>query len=373
MNIFFNRIIISALFAFTVVLACKKEVALRPGPPPPVDPPPADTGFYSIKVRAEIRVGGILYDSIPASLKITAWDANGTAYYRNTQLAPGVNEVFLPKAQLRFRLELNKWGVHKDTIFTKQEIREGAVYLLSAWKGAKQPKEEVTYTYIAGTYRPIAKQEFVYNATMLAEIKFFSIFLNGGTEVFQQTRSEKFIYQDKRLVKVVETYLISTGGESGERHYQYDEHGRITRTIYIYPSQQFTYRNTYAQAGPMTVIDVYPELQNNPLETRYQFKIVKGNRVQSKTLTNSGTYGYTYSYGFDINPYAHINWPDIYFAHQSKNNHLTEHFFDGTQSAEETRFEYQVDADGYVTQMIRKERDPFASTFLIISKKVFTY
>jgi hypothetical protein len=100
-----------AAIAFTVIFtSCSKEDITAPpskpgdqGPnnPGPNNPGPNNPGnenpdsIFVLKVKAAISIGGILYDSIPASLQVTSWDSSNNAYQNQLNLTAGTNNVRL--------------------------------------------------------------------------------------------------------------------------------------------------------------------------------------------------------------------------------------------------------------------------------------
>src|SRR5215470_3406883 len=70
--------ILSLLILFT---ACKKDTGSinpTPGPGSPGNGsqnPPDPSTFHVIKVKATIKIGDVIYDSIPAIVELTSWDS----------------------------------------------------------------------------------------------------------------------------------------------------------------------------------------------------------------------------------------------------------------------------------------------------------
>ena len=356
----------------TMLMACKKDELPHPGTQPPPPPPPGHETYFKVNVRASIIVGRVEYDSIPSQFTITTWDKNGVSYQKDTLLAAGVNEIFLPKSHSKYKFEMRKWGSTKDTTILTTDIQETVVYTIRASQAPKLLKEETTYVYSLGNFRPLSKRDYSYTGNRLSEITYHDVFLNGGVELFEPVKKEQFSYNGITLSKIKEVYLINTGSQASERTYLYDGTGRIVKTYITFPSNAFAYRNRYSLAGD-DLVSVYLEGIANPAGTRYELKFEHGNRSHIKTITNADTYGYTYKYDLNINPYVHLNWPDIWFDRQSKNNVSGEKFIWGGQISEDVKYEYQFDFDGYPTEIIKRERDPLTNDFLIKSKKVFKY
>ncbi|HEX2533756.1 MAG TPA: hypothetical protein VHK69_08470, partial [Chitinophagaceae bacterium] len=54
--------------------------------------------YFKIRMKAVLQVGEVLYDSIPATLRLTTWDARGEMTTAFVGLKAGANELTLPKA-----------------------------------------------------------------------------------------------------------------------------------------------------------------------------------------------------------------------------------------------------------------------------------
>jgi hypothetical protein len=361
---------INSLFIILLasITACKKDGHPGQDAPPPLD----QQASVKVKVRAAIKIGQVLYDSVPAHFKITSWDKSGAPHQKDTLLPAGVSEIAVPNSHTRYKFEMSKWGVSKDTTIEAVDLNKSIVYRVAASKGPKLLKEEISYSYVAGSFRPLTKMDFAYTAGKLSEITFHQIFLTGGVERFEPIKKEEFSYNGNALGKIKEVYLMDLGTEASERTFLYDADGRIAKTNVIYPTGNFAYRNEYSLTGDQ-VVNIFLEGVSNPAGTRYRLQFENGNRTEIKTITNSDTYGYSYQYDLNINPYVHMNWPDTWFYRQSKNNISVEKFFLGGQISEDTKYEYRFDNEGYPIEIIQKERDPATNNFLIRSKKVFTY
>jgi hypothetical protein len=116
-------------------------------------------------------------------------------------------------------------------------------------------------------------------------------------------------------------------------------------------------------------ISILIENATNQNGSRVELRFVGGNRIEEKTIIPS--YENTiknYSYDFNINPYAIIQMPSMYFEHNSKNNVLTESWEGHNQLV----YEYKYDADGYVTEVISKARNNNGQ-YENFSRTIYTY
>ena len=157
--------VLTCLAAVAILLAaCSKEKDRLPQNPPtnPVPPPPAESSF-SIRLKAVIKVGDVVYDSIPARFTITVWDVDGVAHVKDTLLNAGEQLIYLPKKATRYSLKLNKWGISDEKLLTKSEVTEGALYQLGGVKAAKRLQSVTDYSFTNGAFTLSAKQDFLYD------------------------------------------------------------------------------------------------------------------------------------------------------------------------------------------------------------------
>ena len=86
----FNTIMLLSTGAILFTACSKKDDILSPQPLPQPQP---GAGLLSVRLKAAITVGNVLYDSIPANFTITSWDVNNIALQKDTVLNPGVQVI----------------------------------------------------------------------------------------------------------------------------------------------------------------------------------------------------------------------------------------------------------------------------------------
>ena len=104
-------------------------------------------------------------------------------------------------------------------------------------------------------------------------------------------------------------------------------------------------------------------------------KIKGGNKFEdSATSLNGGESG-TYQYDFNINPYAHMNIPNIYLSNLSKNNLVAQEksYSGAIPSSEPYKFEYQYSEDGYPTELVKNFKNYLTGEHLFKIKTIYTY
>ena len=109
--------------------------------------------------------------------------------------------------------------------------------------------------------------------------------------------------------------------------------------------------------------------------TTYTMNFAGGNKIQdaASTTSNSNESG-KYQYDFNINPYAHMNWPDLYLSNQSRNNlkRQERHFAGAFPTAIPYGFEYTYDEDGYPKELV-KTYFSYYGIYMYTTKTVYNY
>ncbi|MGV3658357.1 MAG: hypothetical protein ACO1NX_10390, partial [Chitinophagaceae bacterium] len=179
--------------------------------------------FTKIKVRPLIKVGDVVYDSIPVAFTLTSWNASGQPTVTNIAFAAGTNEVRLPKSAIRYDLQVNKWGITDVLSLQKEDVQEGALYQLGGSKEAKKLQWELGYKMVNGAWIAESKKVYQYDGSRLAKI------------IHQRKRSDNSIYVHRTeyftynsIGKVV---MIVIKGENdaiiSETNFNYAQDGKI--------------------------------------------------------------------------------------------------------------------------------------------------
>ncbi|MGF1924731.1 MAG: hypothetical protein ACQUHE_11175, partial [Bacteroidia bacterium] len=99
--------------------------------------------YLKVKLQAIMQIGNVLYDSIPASLKLRTWSFDGQIATSYLSLKAGVNSISVLKAALKYEFVVTKWGTSDVMTLSPSEIDEVTVYTLGGSKAAKKLKSEV--------------------------------------------------------------------------------------------------------------------------------------------------------------------------------------------------------------------------------------
>ena len=108
----------------------------------------------------------------------------------------------------------------------------------------------------------------------------------------------------------------------------------------------------------------------------YYMQIENGNLAEgNKVTSHHSSESIKYRYDMNINPFRHINWPDLYLSHQSKNNVVVSaHTSSNTNpGAVPSSYSYTYDSDGYPKELITTYKDGLYGNYLYTTKTVFTY
>jgi hypothetical protein len=111
-------------------------------------------------------------------------------------------------------------------------------------------------------------------------------------------------------------------------------------------------------------------------EMDYSMVFRNGNKVEdAATTTNHSNELGTYSYDFNINPYRHMNWPNLFLSNSSKNNLTFQNktYSGNYPAAEPYSLTYTYDADGYPTEVIKNFKTYPGGQYGFSTKTVFTY
>lgn len=326
----------------------------------------------SIKLQAVIGIGSIIYDSIPAQVSILSWDANNNVHRKDTLLAPGINSIRLPASHTRYQFSMSKWGITDEITLTRDRIQENVVFTLGGSRAARKLRREETFLFVMGSYQPSSKAIYSYGTKGLSAVEYYQ--KKPQWSDLQFTFRHQYQYSGS-MVKRIELY-DSSNTMKGFTDLTYNDQGtKITHMHQkVYDVETFAaVEHRYPEGAAEITIDY---LYNNGNAMEYKMRIKGGNKVEDRATASTGSSeGGTYSYDQAINPYAHMNMPDIYLSNLSKNNLLTQqkNYGGSIPSAELYKLEYSYDNDGYPTEVLKYYKNYRTGEHLYHTKTVFTY
>ena len=347
--------------------------------------PPSEDGetdpnpFMKIKVRPVIKIGDVVYDSIPVQFTLTSWNAAGQPTVTRLNLEAGLSEITLPKAATRYDLQVAKWGTVDELSLQKGDVQEGAVYTLGGSKEAKKLSSEINFKMVNGAWVAEQKISYQYEHNKLKKITYQR--KRADNTVFVHS-TEDFIYNGngwvEQIVKKNEASQVMM-----ETSFSYNQGGKIISMQQKEGDKLTTAAVSYIGRPGRTGItghyDINIRYQYNfkSITGQYNLQFKGGNKVEDDLLFSDGGREIgIYKYNFNINPYVHLNWPDLTFSRSSK------HALGGQQNGYDGNYakneypagtEFVFDADGYPKESITHYMNPFLGTYLYKTKTVYNY
>lgn len=328
--------------------------------------------YMKVRIKAIMRIGDIVYDSVPASLIISTWNSKGEMSTTYGQLAAGVNEVQVLKAAVKYEFNVSKWGTNDAMTLDRADVDENTIYTLGGYRQAKKLKSERVYKLVNGVDVPESKTDYFYDAS--GKLSRIDYWLKKKDNTSYLAMSDAFEYTGGRASRVVrttediETVLTVTS-------FGYDNSGKVT-TI-AQKDNGFETKATVAylhSPGPQIAIHyTYP---GKAVDMNYTMSFTGGNMTASTAATAYGTTeSGSYRYDFNINPYVHMKWPNLFLSNNSINNVTAQYkyYVGSSPVADPYSFVYTYDADGYPTQVIKNFKSPYTGNYLFSTKTVFVY
>lgn len=372
MNRIQERMLGAALCALTFI-GCSKENSEVPAPGKAADKP-AETpvngapASYQIKIKAAVKVGNLLYDSIPATLTITAWDSLQAPHESGLTLEAGVNTVNLPQG-VRYRLQISHWGVTADTLINTADLAAQAQLTITASKAPKFITKEEQYIRGTGDWQPQGRIEYDYiSPGMLSNVFYYGkSTLKPGLVL---TREDMFAYRNGRLNR------INHYGQEGDLEtwyaITYGANGNIEGIRESSPSGNGTNATVEQLAGKVKFF--YEYVNGNTMNYTQTYR--NGNLVEDAAYSSrGGSETSKYQYDLYINPFAQLNYPDMFLGRRSINNRIGEqkNYGGNIPMSVPYQFDYTYDADGYPTQLIVSYKGFTSNEHLFMIKTVYSY
>jgi hypothetical protein len=329
--------------------------------------------FLSINLQAVVTVGDIVYDSIPADFKITSWSASGEKFEKDTLLSAGAKEVYLDASHVRFSFKVQKWGITDEMTLNRDQLTEGTTYIVGGAKAARKLKLEETFTFINGSYRPDAKVIYSYGANGdLDKVEYYQKLPQFAD--LQLVYKDFYHYSGNNVTKIER--FEGDGDKVGFTEFTYNPQGtRVTNINQKSYDQQTGAAVEYSfPPGQAQVLIDY--LYSNGNTMQYKFKIVGGNKLEESAISSrGGGESARFRYDFNINPYAHMNMPNIFLSNLSRNNMTDQDrtYSGSIPSSVPGGFQYTYDNDGYPVEVIKQYRSYPNQELLYKTKTVFTY
>jgi hypothetical protein len=331
----------------------------------------------SIKMRTRMKVGAILYDSIQSSLVYRTFDAaNVLKSVKFISLAPGVNTVPLDKQAAFHEFIVQKWGGTYTKRYAKEELNKDLVYEFGEEKEAKKLKSEITARWDGNMYKAESKNNYIYDGKgRLTKIEFMQKRPADGTPFV--ARTENFEYTDGRVEKIS---IYNEGNVfAGTRTIRYNPAGKINHMTEDLLNSSKTEVDV-AHHGPngdgMDAVSFHFTYSHTSITMEYYQRWRNGNLFSDNSRTSNGnTETGSYQHDNGINPYIHMNWPDLFLSNSSKNNlNWQARTYYGSYPVNVVySFEYKYDSEGYPTELIRRYKSYLTGQHLFTTKTIYSY
>ena len=337
---------------------------------------PDETAF-TIQMRTRIKVGDIEYDSIQSSLVYRTFDAaNQLKSTQMINLVPGINTISLNKQAAYHEFIVQKWGGTYTKRYAKNELRSDMVYEFGEEKAAKKLKSELTARWDGNIYKADTKNNYIYDGKgRLIKVEFMQKRLTDGAPFVAKT--ENLEYNNNRLEKIS---IYNEGNTfAGTRTFRYDAAGKIIHITEDILNSNKTEVDV-AHHGPngdgLDEVNLYFSYSNTTLTMEYYQRWKNGNLFSDNSRYSNDFYQ-TGSYQHDngINPFAHMNWPDLYLSNGSKNNlnWQSRSYYGNYPLNVAYSFEYKYDNEGYPVELIRRYKSYITGQHLFTTKTIYNY
>lgn len=333
---------------------------------------------FSIKIKTSIKIGEIVYDSIPASLIYRTFSAtNELLSVKFISLAAGTNIIQLDKNAEQHELIVQKWGIDYTRRFAKAEIRTDALYLFGEEKGAKKLKSELIYKWDGNMYKADSKTNYIYDEKgQLSKIEYMQKRVTDGSPFV--AKSETFAYSNGKLeaINAYDENNLFTGATI----FSYNAAGKVSSiNEEILNGGKTEAAVTYhgVNAEGISEISMHYSYSHSSLTMNYfQRWNTAGNCFSENSQTSNGNNETAeYRYDNNINPYAHMNRPDLFLSNTSKNNVVWQQraYYGSYPTNVVYSFEYKYDSEGYPIELIRRYKSYITGQHLFTTKTIYNY
>jgi hypothetical protein len=331
-----------------------------------------DNPYFKMKIKAIMQIGDVLYDSIPASLALTTWDKSGEMTTSYISLKAGVNEITLLKAASKFQFRVDKWGIWDVMTLDRKDVDEGTVYTFGGSKAAKKLKSEISSKLVDGKYVADAKTDYLYDGS--GNLSSALYYLKRSNNTPYLAMEDEFKYAGVKLEKITR-FDRENNSIIGFTSFDYNSQGKVT-AISQKENGVETKASVEYRYDPKQEINIRYEYPGRTTTMNYFMQFYSGNMIESSAASsNHNSEMGRYSYDFNINPYIHMKWPNLFLSNTSKNNRTSQQktYYGNFPTAEPYSYNYTYDADGYPKEVIKHFKSYTNNTFLFSTKTVYVY
>ncbi len=336
--------------------------------------------YFTVQAHVQMKVGAVVYDSLPGLLKVEAVHANGASWLREIELQQGITNVQIPQEYSNYTFSINKWNTAIQKQYSRAEMSNQMLITLAGNRSAKRLIEESVFIENSSATIAESRSEYFYNAnSKLQSIRFYqrSLQVSG----LPLTMVYHFHYSQPGAWDTMYRYHIrqqNTGYVEQQLtgYTAIERNGNLIRSMFNKSYDQHTSAAvSYSVANGIneTVVD-YLFSNNNSMQYRIKFKHGNKTEDRAQSSTGGGESG-TYSYDAFVNPYHQLGYDDLYFTNASKNNvkSMVKGYAGSFPSAIPYRYEYVYDEDGYPKESYVSYKGYSSQQHLYRIKKVFLY
>ena len=343
--------------------------------PPDPDPTPQDIFIF---IHPIIKVGDIVYDSIPVTLNIRSFDINNIETFKYFALHAGIQQIMLPANGVRYQLTVDKWGAHGEITLLRNQVQANAVYPIEGSINAKKLQYVYTSKIINGVSRPETKAAYEYFPD--GSVKQILNYAKHADLTTYLASKEEFEYQNNRVSKVKVT--DEANSQISVTDFRYNSLGKVSWMEEVKGTIKTTANVSYMDNDGGT--DISKDHQVNIAYTYSDHyytmnlnKVVHGGVVISDVAATShgnletGLYGHD----FGINPYIMLGVPDLNFSNYSKHNVLEQWktYVNAFPIVYPYSFSYTYNANGYPTELRTKYKTYLTQEEAYTIRTVYTY
>ncbi len=336
--------------------------------------PEADKRIF---IRPLIRIGEVVYDSIPVQLIVKSWDVKNEMTYNVHYLSAGTQSIYLSGKAVKYHLSISKWGIYDEMILSREEVQENNVYDLGGSKAARKLMTVYESKVLNGTATPLTKTDYEYYPD--GRVKQKQVL--GKRADMSNYVVQKDIYEHTHgRITAIRSYdendaLIKTTSVD------YDDKGQIIGMEENKGGELIRAKIHYSPLETRSGLrqDYRIEIQysyGNGEEKGYYSKTIRGGSVLAdKFVRNAGMEEGSYTFDFAINPYVHLNIPDLWLTSVPAHNmSFQRKIWTGAHPENVAdAFEYTYDSEGYPKELLTRYKSykTRADTYAI--RTVFVY
>lgn len=327
--------------------------------------------YLKVKIKASMQIGDVLYDSLSAALTLTTWNQQGEMTTSYLSLKAGINEVPVLKTALRYKFAVSKWGTTDEMTLERQQVDTVTVYSLGGSKAARKLKSELTYVLVNGRSVPESKIDYVYNL----DGRLFRVYhyQRDAENKPYLAMAENFHYVGNRLDKI--TRLDGKNVSLGSTSFRFDQQGKVIRMVQE-EAGQVTNAVVDYHYGTQPGASVHYSYSDQTYTVDHSLSFHGGNYLSSNRYI-AGELSETSLYEFDgqINPYIHLNWPDLTLSKMTKNNLVKQsnYYYRYMPQTEPYDYTYTYDGEGYPKEVVKKWRLLPSRQYTKTTRTVFEY